>query len=569
MPRASNTDGYHMGRILSGLCSLLSTFRCLVFPTVHFHEKTLQQSPHTVHCSEHSPQQPPRAMDPSRSDSCLSPPPSPHSSTHSSAPTVFPSSALVEELNLIQIFKELREGNPYDYEIRKLKPNPSLQSASLFSSISSRDKAKLLNYLDSPPSAASPLHHALKRAVGSLCGLAIADSIGHNFEFLPVQDHVTSAQSSSYLEYPSPKPGGRLHGSLNQFRLKPGQWTDDASMALCQADSLLTCGGFNGSHTRCYYWNWWNNSVNNAFRYDETRSNSCGLGGNISQSLGDISHRIETSSSTVSASSTSPSSSRGGGSFVIPHRYGSFNEDSGNGSLMRLAPIPIRYHHCSSRRARDVAYRSSLTTHPGSIAAEACAVVTYLIRECLSLSTPLETTAVSATSPLSSALKSSFFSSFLSSAHSSSSSLSTSPPPSPATATVPTAGLAALTSDSVMPLTPVQEFLTRVLEEYIQLRDEEEEEEQRAADTDTDTETKSDQRSGWKSLRRLLIGRDNPPTERCWNWKDESLDFQSTLEARGRRCRAIASSYLRSLSLTFPIDTMGTRSLQLISVPIV
>ena len=28
------------------------------------------------------------------------------------------------------------------------------------------------------------------------------------------------------------------------FRLKPGQWTDDTSMALCLAESLVECGSF-------------------------------------------------------------------------------------------------------------------------------------------------------------------------------------------------------------------------------------------------------------------------------------------------------------------------------------
>jgi hypothetical protein len=48
-----------------------------------------------------------------------------------------------------------------------------------------------------------------------LCGLAIiADSLGHNFEFLPVQDEFLN----SYFEYPSSKPGGEIHDPLNQFR---------------------------------------------------------------------------------------------------------------------------------------------------------------------------------------------------------------------------------------------------------------------------------------------------------------------------------------------------------------
>jgi ADP-ribosylglycohydrolase len=401
--------------------------------------------------------------------------------------------SLVNDLNLISIFLELRN-NAYDHEIRKLKPNPDLHTASLFSFLNPAYKSKLLDLIDHSPHHLPPLIYSqLKRSLGSLCGLAIADSLGHNFEFLPVQDEFLN----SYFEYPSSKPGGKIHDPLNQFRLKPGQWTDDASMSLCQADSLLACGGFNGSHTRCYYWNWWNNNVDNAFRYDDSRTNSCGLGGNISQSLGDISHRIEA----------------GTGDFVIPHRYGSFTEDSGNGSLMRLAPIPIRYHQ-SLQHARQVASLSSLTTHPGSIAAEACAFVSYLVVKCIHLPTPLPS--VSQHSPQASSLKSSFLASFHSSSGSSSSS-----PPSSASSSLP-----CLSSES-----NIQDFLTEVINEYIELRDGEE----RGADGELKSTAEGGGSVGWISLRRLLIGRDNPPTERCWNWREESLNFKSTLEARGRR----------------------------------
>lgn len=392
--------------------------------------------------------------------------------------------SLINDLNLLPLTLELRN-NSYDHEIRKLKPNPDLHTSSIFSYLDPRDKTRLLDLLDhasstlpssTPSSLSLSFISQLKRAVGSLCGLAIADSLGHNFEFLPVQDEILQ----SYLEYPSSQPGGKIHEPLNQFRLKSGQWTDDASMALCQADSLLVCGGFNGSHTRCYYWNWWNNNVNNAFRYDDSRTNSCGLGGNISQSLGDVSHRIESSE------------------FIIPHRYGSFTEDSGNGSLMRLAPIPIRYHQ-SLQQARQFAYQSSLTTHPGSIAAEACAFVSYLVVKCIHLPTPLPNE--TSQSPRTASLRSSFLTSFLSSP----------PTPSPAS------------NDSLPSCdSGIQDFLTEVISEYIALRDSEE----RVTDGVTE---------GWKSLRRLLLGRENPPTERCWNWREESLDFKSTLQARGRR----------------------------------
>ena len=41
------------------------------------------------------------------------------------------------------------------------------------------------------------------------------------------------------------------------FRLKPGQWTDDTSMALCLAASLIECRGFNARDQMQRYVKWW------------------------------------------------------------------------------------------------------------------------------------------------------------------------------------------------------------------------------------------------------------------------------------------------------------------------
>ncbi len=40
------------------------------------------------------------------------------------------------------------------------------------------------------------------------------------------------------------------------FRLAPGQWTDDTSMALCLADSLLACEGFDAEDQMRRYLRW-------------------------------------------------------------------------------------------------------------------------------------------------------------------------------------------------------------------------------------------------------------------------------------------------------------------------
>src|SRR5688500_8632294 len=75
------------------------------------------------------------------------------------------------------------------------------------------------------------------RGVGALRGLACGDAVGTTLEFkapgsfVPIDDMV----------------GG------GPFRLKPGEWTDDTSMALCLAESILDTGGMDlGDQLRRY-----------------------------------------------------------------------------------------------------------------------------------------------------------------------------------------------------------------------------------------------------------------------------------------------------------------------------
>src|SRR5690606_38352265 len=71
-------------------------------------------------------------------------------------------------------------------------------------------------------------HVKLNAHVGALVGLAVGDALGTTLEFetpgtcTPIDDMV----------------GG------GNFKLAPGQWTDDTSMALCLAESLIECGEF-------------------------------------------------------------------------------------------------------------------------------------------------------------------------------------------------------------------------------------------------------------------------------------------------------------------------------------
>ena len=165
---------------------------------------------------------------------------------------------------------------------------PALQRASIFDSPVSPQITNAI--LDKSTDAVSSGHILLARAIGCLVGMAVADGIGHFFEFLPVQDK--PSVNGPYFEFPcisspdgSGSERGHFHGALNRFRIRRGQWTDDTSMGMCLADSILVCGCYDGTSARAWYWNWWNNGLNNAFRLDFDRENveSIGLGSNIAR----------------------------------------------------------------------------------------------------------------------------------------------------------------------------------------------------------------------------------------------------------------------------------------------
>ena len=78
------------------------------------------------------------------------------------------------------------------------------------------------------------------RARGALLGLAVGDALGTTLEFsrrdsLPRQTEITG--------------GG-------PFQLAPGVWTDDTSMALALADSLVAHGGLVAADLMNRFQNW-------------------------------------------------------------------------------------------------------------------------------------------------------------------------------------------------------------------------------------------------------------------------------------------------------------------------
>jgi hypothetical protein len=182
-------------------------------------------------------------------------------------------------------------------------------------------------------------------AMGAVLGLCVGDALGAPLEFTACR----------YITQKHPKYLRDME-STGHFGLKKGQWTDDSSMSLCLADCLLVNKGFQPIDSMIRYLFWWNTGYNNAFGFDSKRRgyHSVGLGGNIGASMAAFQE---------SGAPKTPAGSR---------------NTSGNGSLMRLAPLPVWYRNdlqAGMRAAREM----SLVTHQGEEAAECCRLVTKIV----------------------------------------------------------------------------------------------------------------------------------------------------------------------------------------------
>jgi len=132
------------------------------------------------------------------------------------------------------------------------------------------------------------------------------------------------------------------------FNLEPGQWTDDTSMALCLAESLLEMDGFDAIDQLARYVRWKRTG------HHSSNGRCFDIGGTVLAALA----RFERHGDPWSGS-TDPSA-------------------AGNGSIMRLAPVPLffaRDPEAAIARAAD----SSRTTHGATEAVDACRYLAGLI----------------------------------------------------------------------------------------------------------------------------------------------------------------------------------------------
>ena len=167
----------------------------------------------------------------------------------------------------------------------------------------------------------------LSRFRGCLLGLACGDAVGTTVEF---------RSRGSFASVRDMVGGG-------PFELQPGQWTDDTSMALCLGQSLLDRNGFDAVDQMNRYVNWWQ------WGYLSSTGECFDIGSTTRRAL-----ETFLEDGDPFAGSTRPDS-------------------AGNGSLMRLAPIPLFFFDAEDL-APTVHFsgESSRTTHAALEAVECC-----------------------------------------------------------------------------------------------------------------------------------------------------------------------------------------------------
>ncbi len=165
-----------------------------------------------------------------------------------------------------------------------------------------------------------------------MLGLAAGDAVGTTLEF----------KSPGTFQPIADMIGG------GPFGLKPGQWTDDTSMALCLAESLITRQGFDLKDQLQRYVRW----------YREGYLSSTGRCFDIGNTTRAALHNFEETGN--------PWSGLKGGN------------TAGNGSIMRLAPVPLFYAP-NLHEGIEKCGESSRTTHAEHDPVDACRYLGALI----------------------------------------------------------------------------------------------------------------------------------------------------------------------------------------------
>ena len=224
-------------------------------------------------------------------------------------------------------------------------------------------------------------HDTLDHIHGSILGLAVGDAIGTTVETMP---------RGSFVPLTGMVGGGK-------FNVLAGQWTDDTSMALCVAESVVECQGHNPidqlERFSCWYDGWHFNCCGELIDIGEL--SGCKWHGygvahrsvckcqtwnyssylvtmvcpklqlfewhNCDTSCHFLCHLGKTVRKALEEFRKNPS----------PYPGPSSQWAAGNGTIMRLCPLSLAYAR-NPALAMEVSARHSRTTHGAKTAIDAC-----------------------------------------------------------------------------------------------------------------------------------------------------------------------------------------------------
>lgn len=176
------------------------------------------------------------------------------------------------------------------------------------------------------------MSNRLDKYRGAMIGLAAGDALGTTLEF---------RSPGTFTPIRDMTGGG-------PFRLDPGQWTDDTSMALCLAESLIEKQGFDPVDQLKRYVRW----------YREGHLSSTGTCFDIGTTTSAALREFERSGKPWCGSANPRA--------------------AGNGSIMRLAPVPLFFAE-NPAEAMERSGDSSRTTHGAAVCVDACRYMGGLI----------------------------------------------------------------------------------------------------------------------------------------------------------------------------------------------
>ncbi|CAF3954782.1 unnamed protein product [Rotaria sp. Silwood2] len=191
----------------------------------------------------------------------------------------------------------------------------------------------------------------LNRIQGSMIGMALGDALGAHVEFRPreflLQNPVTDLE------------GGGTWG------LKKGQFTDDTSMALCLAASLVCRRDF-VPYDQLVRYKWWFQHG-----YMSSTGRCFDIGAATSDSLHEFEHRQQKFAAKHKIPIDQLDFLSDAGLLTKFNVECSSSGVAGNGALMRLAPVPLFFYRYPAHAVEYSGF-SGMITHGDKKAYDAC-----------------------------------------------------------------------------------------------------------------------------------------------------------------------------------------------------